>query len=62
MAIKVKGSITMRGNYEVELDMEEEEFDNLSEQDQNDEISDAIDWSNWLDNADINDVDIDDIE
>jgi hypothetical protein len=60
--IKVKGSITMSGNYEVELDMEEEEFDNLSEQDQNDEISDAIDWSNWLDNADIHDVDIDEVK
>jgi hypothetical protein len=62
MAIKVLGSITMTGNYAVELDMTEAEFDALSEREQNDEINDAIDWKNWLDNADIRDVDVDDVK
>jgi hypothetical protein len=62
MTIKVIGSITMSRNYEVKLDMTKAEFDALSEREQNEEISDAIDWRNWLDNSDIHDVDVDDVE
>lgn len=62
MAIKVKGMLTLRGNYEVELDMTEVEFDALSERKQNDEINDAIDWREFINNADVDDIDVDDIE
>lgn len=62
MTIKVKGSLKLRGNYEVELDMTEAEFDALSEREQNEEINDAIDWRNWLDNSDLDDLDVDDVE
>ncbi|UTI41137.1 hypothetical protein [Niallia sp. RD1] len=60
--IKVKGSLTLRGSYEVALDMTEEEFDALSEREQNDEINDAMDWREFLDNSDIDDIDVDDIK
>lgn len=51
----------MRGNYEVELDMTVEEFDALSERQQNDEINDAMDWRDWMDNSDLDDLDIDEV-
>jgi hypothetical protein len=60
--IKVKGSLTLWGSYEVTLDMTEEEFDALSERDQKVEINDAVDWREFLDNSDIGDIDVDDIE
>lgn len=61
MTIKVKGSMTLRGNYEVELDMTEKEFDALSSRKQDDEINDAIDWREFLNNSETDDIDIDDI-
>jgi hypothetical protein len=60
--IKVIGSIKLRGNYEVELDMTEAEFDALSEREQNEEIEDAIDWRNFLDNCDTDEIDVDDVK
>lgn len=60
--IKVIGTLTMRGDYVVHLDMTEEDFDALSEQEQNDEINDAVDWRNWIENAEIHDIDVDDVK
>lgn len=62
MTIKVSGSLKLRGFYEVELDMTEEEFDALSAHEQNIAIEEMIDWRNWLDNAELDDVDVDDVE
>jgi hypothetical protein len=62
MAITVKGEITLRGNYEVKLNMTEDEFDNLSEQEQHDLIEGGIEWKEWLDNSDTDDIDVDEVE
>jgi hypothetical protein len=63
MGIKVSGSITLRGNFEVELDMTEEKFDALSERKQNEAIENAMDWRNWLDSTDqLDDVDVYDVK
>jgi hypothetical protein len=60
--IKVKGELRLRANFEVDLDMTEEEFDALSRWKQEDVISGEIDWRNWLDNSDVVDLDVDEIE
>jgi hypothetical protein len=60
--IKVQGLLSIRGNYEVVLDMKKEEFNKLSLNKQDDEINDAIDWSNFLDNCDVDDIDVDSVE
>jgi hypothetical protein len=60
--IKVTGTLRLRGNYTVELDMTEEEFDNLSEREQNEEIESSIDWRNWVEIADLYDLDVDEVE
>lgn len=62
MGIRVSGTIDMRGNYTVELDMTEAEFDSLSERKINDVIGDAIDWREWMNLAEVNDVDVDDLD
>lgn len=61
MSIEVVGSLKLRANYRVTLDMTEEEFDRLSEREQNDEINDMIDWKDVLDNSDLDELDVDDI-
>lgn len=59
--IKVEGILTLKGNFSVELDMSEEEFDSLPKWQQEDEIGNMIDWRNWTESADMSDLDIDDI-
>jgi hypothetical protein len=62
MAIKVSGSLKLRGFYQVELDMTEEEFDALPAYKQNHEIENAIDWDEWTRNSELDDIDVDDIQ
>lgn len=62
MKIKIEGSLKLRGNFTVELDMTEEEFDTLPRWMQEQEIESVMDWENWLDNSELDDLDIDDIE
>jgi hypothetical protein len=60
--IKVKGVIVMRNDFEVVLDMTEEEFDQLRHHEREDEISESINWHDWLEGSDIHDIDVWDIE
>lgn len=60
--IKVRGSVTLRVGYEVELDMTEKEFDTLSAIKQNALIDETIDWHNELRNAETDDVEIWDVD
>lgn len=60
--IKIEGTLRLRGQYTVELDMTEEQFDELSSRQQKQLIEENVDWRNWLDNADLDDLDIDDLE
>lgn len=60
--IKVTGVVTLRGDYIVELDMTEEEFDSLSKRQQDEEIESAIDWRNLVENSETDDIDVYDLE
>ena len=60
--IRVKGVVTLRSNFDVELDMTEEEFDNLAEWEQNDEIEAQIDWHDWTAGAETTEVDVWDLD
>ena len=60
--IKVSGRITLSVDYTVKLNMTEEQFYNLSEHQQNQIIDENIDWHNTLRNAEVEDVDVWDLE
>lgn len=60
--IKVEGEITLRGFFSIEIPMTEEQFDALSEQEQNDAIDSCIDWSNWIDGTELDSVDVYEVE
>ncbi|WP_438498038.1 hypothetical protein [Paenibacillus sp. IHBB 3054] len=59
--IRVTGKAKLIVNYDVELDMTEEEFDSLSERKQNEVLDDAIDWIEVCRNADVDEIDVDDL-
>lgn len=60
--IKVTGHATLKVPYTVELDMAEEAFDALSEGEQDDEINSSIDWHEATRNADVDEIEVDDVE
>ena len=60
--IKVSGSARLYVNYEVELNMTEEQFDALSYRKKEELIDSNIDWHTALRNADVTDIDVDDLE
>lgn len=60
--IKVSGRITLSIDYTVKLNMTEEQFDNLSERQVNKLIDESIDWHNAMNNAEVEDVDVWDLE
>jgi len=62
MPIKVIGTADLRVSYEVELDMTEEKFDNLDPKDLHDLIDGGIDWHETLRNAEVTDIEVDDVE
>ncbi|HLG26730.1 MAG TPA: hypothetical protein VI423_03000 [Paenisporosarcina sp.] len=62
MAIRVSGSAKLRVGYTVELEMTEEDFDNLSEGQQNEIISDSINWGDIMSDAEVDDIDVDELE
>ena len=60
--IKVSGSAKLCVNYDVELNMTEEQFDALSYRKKEGLINANIDWHDALRNADVTDIDVDDLE
>jgi hypothetical protein len=60
--IRVRGTARIRADFEVELDMTEEEFDALPSHEQDDILDSAIDWHNVLDSSETDDFEIDDVE
>lgn len=59
--IKVTGTMSLKTDFTVELDMTEEEFDALSGQRQDELIDGEIDWYMALRSADLDDIDVWDI-
>lgn len=60
--IRITGQATLKVPYAVTLSMTEAQFDALSERKQNEIIDSTIDWHSSVQNADTDDIDIDDIE
>jgi hypothetical protein len=60
--IRVIGTAKLRVNYDVQLDMTEEEFDSLSESKQNDILDHKIDWMNECRSAEVDDIEVDDLQ
>lgn len=61
MAIKVSGVARLNVDYTVELDMTEEDFDALSQDEMDLLIEDSINWPSVLSDAEVVDIDVDDL-
>jgi hypothetical protein len=59
--IRVTGTAKLRVNYEVQLDMTEDEFDAMSERSQNELLDNMIDWKEACRSAELDDLDVDDL-
>lgn len=60
--IKVSGEVTLKVRYAINLDMSEAEFESLSEKKQNELIDEAIDWQDATRSAEVDEIDVWDIE
>lgn len=61
--IKVSGEVTLKVRYTIELkNMTAEQFDALSERQQNALIDETIDWSNELRNAETDEIEVWDVD
>lgn len=60
--IRVMGTANLRINYEVQLNMTEVEFDSLTELKQNEVIESAIDWFDVYRSAEVDEIEVDDLE
>lgn len=60
--IKVSGTYKMAGTYEVRLNMTEKQFDALGYQAQRDLLDSHIDWLEANRSAELDDIDVDDLE
>jgi len=56
------GTANLRFNYEVQLNMTEVEFDSLTELKQNEVIESAIDWFDVCCSAEVDEIEVDDLE
>ena len=59
--ITVTGDTTLRLRYKVKFNMTEEQWDALSEVEQNELIDSKIDWHNEMRNAEVTDYEVDDV-
>lgn len=60
--IRVSGTASVDVDWEIEVDMTEEEFDNLSEKAQNQLIDSHVDWLDECRNGSVDDIEVDEIE
>lgn len=60
--IRISGTASVDVDWEIELDMTEEEFDNLSEGLQNELIDSNVDWLDACRNGSIDNIEVDVIE
>jgi len=54
----VYGSVKLEVRFDIELDMTEDEFENLSQKEQDYLIETSIDWNDTMRNAEIDEVDV----
>ncbi|MGO4951992.1 hypothetical protein [Paenibacillus sp. S25] len=59
--INIYGTATVYVDYEVKLDLTEEQFSELTEKEQNELLQSAIDWQEALRNGQTDDIEVDDI-
>lgn len=60
--IRVSGTARVDVDWEIELDMTEEEFDDLSEREQNEIIDRDVDWYEACRNGSVDAIEVDDLE
>ncbi|WP_422122901.1 hypothetical protein DHX103_14305 [Planococcus sp. X10-3] len=58
MAIKVSGSATLKVDFEVELNMTEEELDAMPYRKLNELLDSTINWSSIMSNAEVDDFEV----
>ena len=56
--LQVYGSVKLEVRFDIELDMTEDEFENLSQKEQDYLIETSIDWNDTMRNAEIDEVDV----
>lgn len=57
----IKGEITLTAKYEVELEITEENFNRMSEEEQKEYIENEINWDDFLQDANTDNVEIEEI-
>ena len=60
--IKVNGEARLVVKYEVEINMTEEEFENLSQRQQDAILEELIDWREECKNAEVDEIEVWDID
>lgn len=60
--IRISGTATVYVDFEVKLDMTEDQFFELTEKKQNELLESAIDWRDALQNGQTDEIEVDDIE
>lgn len=59
--ITIKGNITLKAPYEVELQMSERKFSQMSDQEKREFIQNEIDWTQFLQVADVEGQEIEEV-
>jgi len=60
--IRVSGSAKLKTDFTVDLNMTEEEFDALTQRQQDQLLEDNVDWYEASRQAEVDDIDVDDLE
>jgi hypothetical protein len=60
--IKVSGLVKVSASFEVELDMTEDEFDALSDRQQEELLEGVIDWRDTLESSETDSIDVWELE
>ncbi|PNQ83093.1 hypothetical protein [Paenibacillus sp. F4] len=60
--IRISGTATVRVDYEVEIELTEDKFYELTEKKQTELLESAIDWWDALRNGQTDEIEVDDIE
>ena len=60
--IRVNGSAKLKTDFTVDLNITEEEFDAVSSRQQDLLIENSVDWQEAMRQAEVDDIDVDDLE
>lgn len=59
--ITIKGNITLKAGYEIELEMSEKAFSQLSDQEKKEYIQNEINWNQFIQAADVEGQEIEEV-